>query len=163
MHPTNAASSQNSSTSQDRSHEDASHNTEETRSSGRLGQSRTLQQQIKASKIYDKQARIESGEEGPSSGPFLSSAQRAARKQKGTAKIDPEALATLKRVAYEAALEKKQNRFGFYNKQVRVFQWAYRHRRPEPDYTSDADSHVGLSVQEHDEALAREIERPRTD
>ena len=159
MHPTHVASSQNRSTSQDRSHEDASHNTEETRSSGRLGEPRTLQQQIKASKIYDRQARIDSGEEGPSSGPFISSAQRAYRKQKGTAKIDPAALATLKRVAYEAALEKKQNRFGFYSKQVRVFQWAYRHRRPEPEYSSDADSHFGLSVQEQDEALAREIEQ----
>ena len=112
-----SSTSQNISNSQGHTRE-TSRDTNETRSTTRLGQPKTLNQQTKSSKADDKRARTPSGKPGPASRPFLSDAPRAYQASKGKKQIDKVDMATLKQAAYEAALEKNQNRSDIYSREV---------------------------------------------
>ena len=142
-----------------------SRDTDTTRDSNRLNESKTLTQHIKATRKEERAQRRQPGE-GPSSEQYFTPEQRAYHASKGkiqnavaqSPKLNAAAKATLKRLTYDATLEGLQARFGIHSREARSFQWSHRNNMPQCDYDSDTDSHRNLSVQQQDEFLARQIE-----
>ena len=56
-------------------------------------------------------------------------------------------------------LSENSTNMGTTAKQSGAFQWSHRQGQPEKDYQSDCDSHRDLTIQEQDEALARQLEQ----